>query len=396
MSWLPTPKMPGPGGSLVEAINAISEMQKQHQVQKYYGPNIQSEMGYRNALTQGQNIENEYMPEKLRQANAFAGLQNQYYGPKAQAEINYSNALTNKYNTMVPLEAKELELKNTYYPDVTKSNIGLNNSLVKLREEGGSGLGVGGKEELNFQKFVHKDNPHLTPEQVYEASNVVRQGGNQLSDGTKLNPMSAATQSSLDRVTKAGTTAPILTGNIKAKQAEAELAVLNKYAQEALKPYGTTYGGKSPQQILDSFKSDEKSQIQLGRFIAAQALNYETAQNRIKLANGQPGVTATEELMRISGQQIEGNFPKLSQTARQEAARYLDEALAKGLEARQAVPIGASTTQQANKKESNNKKEPDDLSLMSDNALEKLYLEPDTSEATKLVIEAIAKKRRKK
>ncbi len=47
--------------------------------------------------------------------------------------------------------------------------------------------------------------------------------------------------------------------------------------------------------------------------------------------------------MKLSGQQISTSFPMLSYKARKEAARYMDEALAKGLEARRSVGIGASS-----------------------------------------------------
>ncbi len=122
-----------------------------------------------------------------------------------------------------------------------------------------------------------------------------------------------------------------------------EIKVLDQYAQKALAQAGTTYANKSPDAILASFGSDEASQKKLGRIIAAQALQYEIAQNRIRIAGGQPGVTSTEELMKSSGQTLNTNFPRLTYAARQEASNYLNDALSEGLEARNKVRTGASS-----------------------------------------------------
>jgi len=345
---LPLPRVVadvGPGGPLVTAMGGMNALQKAMLENKYYGPNIQSEINNRNALTEGQNITNQYLPDKLRLANAFAQLHNQYYGPNIQSEINNRNALTNKYNTMTPLEAKELELKNQFYPQLTRSQIDSAKALANIRKFGGGGVGVGGKEELLFQNLVGRDNPGLSPDQVYEASNVLREGGNRLADGTIIKPLSQAAKSSLNRLAKYDTTAPLITGNIKGAQAEAEIDALAKHAQEGLRPYGNTYLGYSPAQIIDSFKSDDKSQDRLGKFIASKQLQYEIAQNQIRLANGQPGVTSTQELMNLGMQNIKSAFPKLSAHAREAAQNYFIEGLKKGFQERKKINLGASNAQ---------------------------------------------------
>jgi hypothetical protein len=217
------------------------------------------------------------------------------------------------------------------------------NSLSQLRGSGMQGGTAAIKDENYYNNAVARDNPNLSPEQIQEAANVYAQGGDTLNDGTKLNSPSASTTRALDRVIKSTTTSPLITQGIKANQAEAEIDVLQDYAQKGLKPYGDTFMGYSPSQIQDTFKSDEASQKQLGRFIASQALQYEIAQNRIRLANGQPAVTSTQELMQLSGQNVKSKFPKLSQKARNEAASYMDEALKAGNRARQKSGISPSS-----------------------------------------------------
>lgn len=332
----------GPGGGLVTAMGGINALAHNMLKTKYYAPDIQSQINNRNALTEGQKIQNQYMPDKLRLANALAELHNQYYGPNIESEINNRNSLTNKNNTLTPLEATQLELKNKYYPQVTESNIASQKALNDYRKSGGAGMGVGQKELRGFENQLSIDHPEWSPEEINEAANAYLTGDNTLSDGSPLPPIGGKAESFLNQIAKRGTTAPIITSGIKANQAEAEVEVLNKYANEGLKPYGTTYFNKSPQQILDTFKSDSASQQRLGKFIASQALQFEIAQNRIKLANGQPGVTSTQELMNLSRQTIKSKYPRLTQEAREEATRYLDEALKQGLKARQSVNTGAA------------------------------------------------------
>lgn len=268
----------------------------------------------------------------------------------ALANRNEAIANTNRTNTMTPLDAIAASLKNKFYPQVTQSEVNANNALAANRQLSGGGVGVGGKEENLFQSLIAKDNPGLSPSQVYAASNAVRQGIFELPDGTKINPLSPAAQSSLDRLAKYGSTAAIITGNMRGKQAETEIDVLNRYANAGTQPYANTIFGYSPAQIADSLKNDDAAQIRQGRFIAGQALNYEIAQNRIKLANGQPGVNSTQELIDLSQQNIKSKFPKLSAKARQEASDYLNKALKEANEARQSIGIGASSAYTINPK----------------------------------------------
>jgi len=349
MMALPLPKIlydVQPGGRIVTAMgginslnNAMLNTKMQSLKNKYYPQDIQSQIGYRNALTQGQNINNQYLPRKLALANALAELHNQFYAPNMQSEIDNRNAMTQKSNTMTPLQAEQLRLQNEFYPEVTKAGIESQKAMAKYRNSGGFAMSAPQKELKGFENQLSLDHPEWTPEQLNDASNAYLSGNDTFSDGTPLPPLQGKADDYLKLIAKRTTTAPLITAGIKAKQAEAELSVLSKYADEGLEPYGTTYFDMSPQQIFDSFKGDKTSQIKLGRFIASQALQYEASQNRIRLANGQPGVTATEGLMKASGQLINAKFPRLSGVARQEATRFLDEALRKGLEARNSVDI---------------------------------------------------------
>lgn len=303
--------------------------------------------GYKNA---GIPAEMRRKAETEQLANSMQQMQNQeqpqlFNSNMASAEANRNEALanTNKINTMTPLDALAQTLKNKFYPQLTQAEINANNALASNRQLSGGGVGVGGKEENLFQSIIAKDNPQLSPAQVYAASNAVRQGNFTLPDGAKINPLSPAAQSSLDRLTKYGSTSAIITANQRGRQAETEIDVLSRYANAGTQPYADTIMGYSPAQIIDSFKNDDAAKIRQGRFIAGQALNYEIAQNRIKLGQGQPGVNSTQELIDLSRQNIKAQFPKLSAKARQEASDYLNKALKEANEARQSIGIGASS-----------------------------------------------------
>ena len=291
------------------------------------------------AQTRHFDAETSLTPAKMAQLQALAGLQNAeaMFMPREVA-VKEMNARTS---------AGELGLnQQRYSPDRLKLSDEDTRSKITDRKEKSNirkfGSGAGGKEEMLFQSLIKKDNPHLTDDQIYEASNAIREGKNQLADGTVINPLSPAAKGSLDRLKKYGTTSALINANVKGAQAEAEIAELSKHAQAGLKPYATTYFNYNPKQILDSFKNDDASQERLGHFIAAKQLQYEIAQNQIKLAGGEPGVTSTQELMNLGMQGIHALYPKLSAKARESAQNYFIEGLAKGFKARHNVSIGAS------------------------------------------------------
>jgi hypothetical protein len=345
-----------PGGGVNTALNGINALALNILKKKYYAPNIESEINNRNALTEGQKILNQFMPEKLQLANALSQLQNQYYAPNIQSEIANRNAITQRSQTMTPLEAEELRLRNEYYPQAKEAEI-------NWRNMGGSNAGVGQKEIMQLQRQLGLENPDWDADKINQAASAYISGQSALPSGEPLPQPSGIVNSITSQIVKRGTTAPIITGNIKANQADAELTVLNDYAEKGLAPYGDTIMNYSPQQILDTFKSDPESQKRLGRFIASQALQYEAAQQRIKLANGQPGVTSTEGLMKLSGQMVESRFPSLSSSARKEATRFLDEALREGLKARQSVRVDAASLNSSPKSGINKKYDLSDLDI---------------------------------
>lgn len=284
--------------------------------------------------------------------NAFQSLLNQEQPQKFGSEMSSAamaralqQANINRTNTMTPLEAKELALKNELYPELTKSQISNNLALSKQRELGLTGLGTGGKESFYFQNLTQQSNPQLKPEQMFEAANAVLEGKDTLPDGTRINVTPLMTASA-DRMTKYGTTGDLISNLVRGQQADKEIGVLNQYIGAAIAPYGDTIAGYSPKQIMDTFSNKKDDQINLGRLAAAQQLQTDAAANQNIINSGRPTASITREILRDSETKIKTRWPKMSNVARQESLRYLKEALDATLRAKQSVRIGASTANQ--------------------------------------------------
>jgi hypothetical protein len=113
---LPLPRVVadvGPGGGLVTAMGGINKLSNEMLLEK------------------ANQIKNQYLPDKLRLANELAGLTNQYYGPNIQSQINERNALTQQYN-----------INNKFSPKLKQYEVDKNELLRKypfLNQPGGTG-----------------------------------------------------------------------------------------------------------------------------------------------------------------------------------------------------------------------------------------------------------------
>ncbi|HWY33866.1 MAG TPA: hypothetical protein VNX68_04425, partial [Nitrosopumilaceae archaeon] len=105
----------------------------------------------------------------------------------------------------------------------------------------------------------------------------------------------------------------------------------------------------SPEQFLDTFKTDEASQKRLGKFIAGQQIQFEIAQLQTNQAGSRSGVTNTHELIKSGMQRIKAFWPRLSSTARAEAQKAFTDALEEGLKARLSVSTGVASASSSNK-----------------------------------------------
>ena len=167
--------------------------------------------------------------------NAFQTLLNQeqpqkFGSEQASAAIlrAFQQAQTGKINTMTPLEAQKAALENLWYPKAEQAKINEQNSLADYRKLGGGRTSAGAKAEIDFQNAISQDNPHLQPEEIDEATEVLRNGGDTLENGKKLNPLTQKAQDALDRIAKSGTTATITAQKKVARSIENVLPLLDK------------------------------------------------------------------------------------------------------------------------------------------------------------------------
>lgn len=243
-----------------------------------------------------------------------------------------------EYNLQGPARlAYDLQiLKDRYGPEhpiVRNAEKAFEASLIK-----GIG-GVGAKDQQLFKREIEDANQYLSPEQRQEAINRVSQGYGTLSDGTPINVPESAV-SALNRIKKGEATAALQTQEVQTEQAKAAIPVMQNYALKGLKPFGDTWGNVSIPAVMASLSSSKEDQKKLGRLIAANQLQFDLAQEYIRLSRAKPGVTITNELMNIGKQRISDRWPKISYTAREEASKYLLEALDKANDAMREVPLG--------------------------------------------------------
>lgn len=334
---------------------------------------------------QGPILQNQLTAGKL--ANQKSEAQLPYVGPQAAADLSQVQLANAKAKAILPYAAPEAQaalsaqiLSNQHQQFVNQNplvslggvagNIGVQNylqnqgntagaaqidaynkaqiaaqqSLANYRNMGGGyGMGTDAKNLLQLQKQIMVDHPELDQNQANQWASAYLAGNTQLADGTPVPPASGLAQAYINKALKNQTTAGLLTKNIQAKQAEAEIQVMNKYANEGTQLAGTTYAGYSPDQLIDAFGSDPESQQKLGKIIGSQAIQYEIAQLRNRMAGGQPGVTATQELMQQSGQLISSRYPRLTPQARIAASNFINQALQEGLDARLKLGISAGS-----------------------------------------------------
>lgn len=312
---------------------------------------------HRGIMNFGQQQESIATPKILAEKILGMHLQNKIQ--KAAAEYAMKNQQAALESTMASTgltneNSYKQKILNEFLPQREPAEIDEIKARRDYYKQGGPGRGVGSSNYSQYINGITADNPDLDENQVREAANVLAQGGNQLKDGTILNPMTIGTKIAFDNAIKSTTTANQINTLNNANQADAELKIFSKEATDLRKPYGTTYLGKSPQQIVDSFKNDDESQTRLGKLIAANMVQFETAQVQNRIAGGAPGITSINQLMDEGQQHIGLYGPRLSGKAREVALAEYNRIIEKGLDARNKAGFGAGNLYQRMHKELNN------------------------------------------
>lgn len=238
---IPVPKIVpdvGPGGPVFDVYNALTkaalDKRKRELENQYYGPEKESEIGQRQAVTEGQNILNQYAPNKYRLANEAAEQQN----------------IFNKKMNPYKLQKEQILLENL--PASEKARIESQKAMANWRNMGGSGMGVGQKDILSLQNQLLNENPNWTPQQANQAASAYISGENSFPDGTQLPPMSGIVESQVDQIIKRGTTTQALNQQKFAATTDAILEHGKKLVPVVSKYSGILGKGKGN---LDAVKS---------------------------------------------------------------------------------------------------------------------------------------------
>lgn len=113
-SGIPLPKVVydvEKGGPIITGMQGANALTKSNLENQYYAPNILSEINKRVAETKGINITNQYLPEKLRLANALSG-QELEWNPKNWASQNrLRDEQANEIHTLLQAKLDEMKIK---------------------------------------------------------------------------------------------------------------------------------------------------------------------------------------------------------------------------------------------------------------------------------------------
>ena len=140
-----------------------------------------------------QQIKMPYVQPQEAAALEKAQLYNKWYGPDIQSQIGLRGAQTNKLNTMTPIEAEQmrlsnqlaqgmnplqidqLRLQNKYYPQLTEAQINQQNALANWRGMGGATAGVAQKDLNAFNQQLRMDNPQRPNEDLMSYNRRINQ-----------------------------------------------------------------------------------------------------------------------------------------------------------------------------------------------------------------------------
>ena len=290
---------------------------------------IRAQTVYQKALSEGVPSE---IALRIAQTNSMnKGLPSEISLRNAQAEETQQN--TAKQKALLP-----------YVGQTAQADIEEKKAMANYYLQGGGRVGTANAAENTLEQSILADNPNVTdPNKKRELINTVLSGGTQLSDGTPINTMSPITRNKYDAAAKARTTAQAINQNLQANQAEAELPIYKRYIDEGVKPYGTTVFNKSPLQVKDALDvHNPEAQQRLGKYLAAQQLQYDRAALMLKINALPPGQKIATKIATLASQTIDAKYPTLSNEARQVASDTVAKALEEGLKARNEYGISIS------------------------------------------------------
>ncbi len=182
------------GGQVANVFNTLTNQalnQRKQQLQnQYYGPNIESEMANRNALTEGYNIANKFAPDRLSVANEASRMLNEYNQQMNPLNIQRQQQMNQLNQSLNPYKIEEERIKAANADELAKADIAYKNM-------GGGRGSVASKDLAAFERQLQLDNPQKPDEtpndyiqRIADMSDAYGQGNTTLPNGDPLPPLS--------------------------------------------------------------------------------------------------------------------------------------------------------------------------------------------------------------
>jgi hypothetical protein len=246
---------------LLHKKNAAEMLGLQNQ---YYAPNILSEIAARQATTNRTNqltplevIEQQLKNSRTSQLTPLEveqqKINNKYLAQEKQSGLIKQALENSRASQENPLDIYKKKVENAYLMEQKRAEIENIKAQANYRNQGGAqGSTAFSKNEKMLLRGIDDDNPQLNgdPEKIREARNVLTSGGDTLSDGTKLNPMSKQTSDAYSAVAKTTSDVGARQQQRFANTLETVFKIADKNADKAFQYAGVA--GKA-QQGFDAF-----------------------------------------------------------------------------------------------------------------------------------------------
>ena len=338
---LPLPEYKSLGSQIVNQLNKLSQNELLNE--QVHGAQIDNEFSPQlNKLKVQQGRQkNEMFPEELKQqqlANQLRQLELEQYKPKTESEMAYKNALTQKmaFQQQNPLYGQPGvagQIGAAQISDPQTSQM-IMQSLKNKQQQIQSDADLNSKraEGYTFNTLPMPDRQYLLA-QAAGMGIEPNEAATRFNKGETIDQM--ASSQGFDPQNKPEPVYPLTPSGqtqLKMRQAaNAEIKVLGSKISDAMAPYSRKIMGKSPKQIIEAIKGQEPdSQAKL---LAAKALQPELASIRLRMGGGNVGIEAIREMTNSSMGHI-GTFEALvSPEVYKKTNEYVDKWLTEAVEA---------------------------------------------------------------
>lgn len=417
---IPLPKMipdREPGGPIASTYNKLTNEALAQEMQRlknqYYGPNIESEISQRQAMTQGQNIKNKFLPQTLQSQIAKDEFRRKYpllFVPGAAGQVGaqmYLRQNPNAFNQSQPTQSQ-----NAFYNNqggFPQQNLPQNNQGAfppqnpSFSQQGQRSISQPSSEDyaqqianamqVTGQSKMARADLDKARTQGYTWSqlpadtrnNFIAQGLGMGIDPPKLmkyvnqglDVRKIAEKEGLDPDNipppRYFPTTATKTRTQQVEQVGAELDYLSSATTPIIKRYADTFLGVSGSKLQDMLSDNPDAQKRFGEYIGALSVQTGLANGRIYLEGGKPGVEIMRMVKSSALRGIDEHSPfKMTGLAYETAQKTIDKILQRGAKIRTSIGMNPFYSSQQQEAAKNNNGEKNNIVKWSRDANNKL------------------------